>query len=121
MINVITTVDSRETLERIGRLLLEKRLVACLQIIGPVRSIYWWKGRLEEAEEWIGIMKTRRELYLDVEKEIRALHPYEVPQIEAIEAVSVLPAYERWLIDETFPLTSRIRADVAPTRLMTHS
>jgi periplasmic divalent cation tolerance protein len=101
MINVITTIDSRETLEKMGRLLLEKRLVACLQIIGPVRSVYWWKGQREEAEEWIGIMKTRRELYVDVEKEIRALHPYEVPQIEAIEAVSVLPAYERWLIDET--------------------
>ncbi len=92
MINVITTVDSRETLERIGRLLLEKRLVACLQILGPVRSIYRWKGQIEEAEEWIGIMKTRRELYGDVEAEIKALHPYEVPQIEAIEAVSVLPA-----------------------------
>jgi periplasmic divalent cation tolerance protein len=47
-------------------------------------------------------MKTRRELYVDVEKEIRALHPYEVPQIEAIEAVSVLPAYQRWLVDETY-------------------
>jgi periplasmic divalent cation tolerance protein len=101
MINVITTVDSKETLERIGRHLLEKRLVACLQIIGPVRSVYWWKGQLEEAEEWIGIMKTRRGMYADAEKEIRALHPYEVPQIEAIEAVSVLPAYEGWLIDET--------------------
>ena len=102
MINVITTVDSREILEKIGRLLLEKRLVACLQIIGPIRSAYWWKGQLEEAEEWIGIMKTRRELYSAVEKEIRALHPYEVPQIEAIEAVSVLPAYQRWLVDETY-------------------
>jgi len=102
MINVVTTIDSREARERIGRLLLEKRLVACLQIIGPIRSAYWWKGQLEEAEEWIGIMKTRRELYVDVEKEIRALHPYEVPQIEAIEAVSVLPAYQRWLVDETY-------------------
>ena len=103
MINVITTVDDRETLERMGRLLLEKKLVACLQILGPVRSIYWWKGRLEEAEEWIGIMKTKRELYVDVERQIRALHPYEVPQIEAIEAISVLPAYERWVIDATSP------------------
>ena len=101
MINVITSVDGREALEKIGRRLLEKRLVACLQIIGPVRSVYWWKGRLEEAEEWIGVMKTRRELYGEVEAEIRALHPYEMPQIEAIEAVSVLPAYEGWLIDET--------------------
>ncbi len=106
MINVVTTVDTRETLERIGRLLLEKRLVACLQVIGPVRSVYWWKGRLEEAEEWIGIMKTRRELYVDVEKEIRALHPYEVPQIEAMEAVSVLPAYEGWLMEETAKVPS---------------
>ena len=101
MINVITSVDGREALEKIGRRLLEKKLVACLQMIGPVRSVYWWKGRLEEAEEWIGVMKTRRELYGEVEKEIRALHPYETPQIEAIEAVSVLPAYEGWLIDET--------------------
>jgi len=101
MINVVVTIDSKETLEKIGRLLLEKRLVACLQIIGPARSLYWWKGRLEEAEEWIGVMKTRRGLYGDVEREIRALHPYEVPQIEAIEAISVLPAYERWLIEET--------------------
>ena len=77
MINVITSVDGREALEKIGRRLLEKKLVACLQIIGPVRSVYWWKGRLEEAEEWIGVMKTRRELYGEVEEEIRALHPYE--------------------------------------------
>ncbi|MGD0229240.1 MAG: divalent-cation tolerance protein CutA [Syntrophorhabdales bacterium] len=103
MINVITTVTGRETLEKIGRLLLEKRLVACCQIIGPITSTYWWKGHLEEAEEWIGIMKTRRELYGDVEREIRALHPYEVPQIEAVEASFVLPDYDCWVNDETSP------------------
>ncbi len=103
MINVITTLDNRETLERIGRVLLEKRLVACIQIVGPVRSVYWWKGRIEEADEWMGIMKTRRELYAAVEAEIKALHPYEVPQIEAVEAANVFDAYGRWLVDVTSP------------------
>jgi periplasmic divalent cation tolerance protein len=101
MINIITTVDRRETLESIGRVLLEKRLVSCLQIIGPIKSVYWWKGRLEEAEEWVGVLKTRTELYKDVEKAIKALHPYEVPEIEAVEADKVLPAYHKWVIDET--------------------
>lgn len=101
MINVVTTAPHRETLDKIGRVLLEKRLVACLQILGPIKSTYWWKGRLEEAEEWTAIMKTRRDLYEEVEREIKALHPYEVPQIEALEASGVLPAYERWVTDET--------------------
>jgi periplasmic divalent cation tolerance protein len=101
VINVVTTVDARETLERIGRVLLEKRLVACIQIAGPIKSRYWWKGDIEEAEEWMGIMKTRSELYDEVEKEIVKLHPYEVPEIMAVEATSVLFAYERWVVEET--------------------
>ena len=101
MINIVTTAPHRETLDKIGRILLEKRLVACLQILGPIKSIYWWKGQVEEAEEWIGVMKTRRDLYEEVEKEIRALHPYEIPQIEALEATAVLPEYECWVTDET--------------------
>ena len=69
VINVVTTVDGKEALERIGRSLLERKLIACLQVVGPIKSLYWWKGSIEDAEEWIGIMKTRRELYDQVEKE----------------------------------------------------
>lgn len=101
VISVSTTVDKREVLEQIGRTLLEKRLVACVQISGPVRSIYRWKGRIEEADEWVGVMKTRSELYREVEKEVKALHPYEVPEIVAVEARNLSPAYEKWVIDET--------------------
>lgn len=103
MINIITTADNRETLERIGRSLLERRLVACIQVVGPVRSTYWWKGRIEDAEEWMGVMKTRDELYDEVEREIKALHPYEVPEIAAVRAERVLDAYGRWLVEETSP------------------
>lgn len=101
MINIITTTDSRETLEDMGRALLEKRLIACIQIVGPIKSMYWWKGRLQEAEEWMGIMKTRDELYGEVEKEIKSLHPYEVPEIEAVKADKTLDAYGRWVVEET--------------------
>jgi periplasmic divalent cation tolerance protein len=101
MLNIITTTDSREALERMGKALLQKRLVACIQIAGPIKSIYRWKGRLEEAEEWMAIMKTRDELYDEVEREIRALHPYEVPEIEALKTEKVFDAYAKWVVEET--------------------
>ena len=101
IINVITTADGREALERMGRSLLERRLVACLQVVGPIKSLYWWKGSIEEAEEWMAIMKTRGELYEQVEEEIRALHPYDVPEIMAVEAQRVSEAYGRWVAAET--------------------
>jgi periplasmic divalent cation tolerance protein len=101
IVSVVTTVDKRETLEEMGRILMEKRLVACVQIVGPIKSMYWWKGSIEEAEEWIGIMKTRSERYDEVEKEVRALHPYDVPEIMALETRGILPVYEKWVLDET--------------------
>ena len=101
IINVITTADGREALERLGRSLVERRLVACLQVVGPIKSLYWWKGSIEEAEEWMAIMKTRGELYEQVEKEIKALHPYDVPEIMAVEAQRVSEAYKEWVAAET--------------------
>jgi periplasmic divalent cation tolerance protein len=100
-INVITTVDKKEILEEIGRSLLNKRLITCIQIVGPIESIYWWNGQLEETEEWLGIMKTRGELYPEVEREIKSLHPYKVPEIAAVEADRVMAAYEKWVMTET--------------------
>jgi periplasmic divalent cation tolerance protein len=101
VISVSTTVDKREVLEQIGRKLLEKRLVACVQISGPLKSVYWWKGCIEEADEWIGVMKTRSELYSEVEKEVKALHPYDVPEIVAVEVRNLSHTYEKWVLDET--------------------
>jgi periplasmic divalent cation tolerance protein len=101
IINVITTSNNPEVLEKIGIVLLEARLISCIQIVGPVRSIYWWKGSIQREEEWMGVMKTRRENYSRAQEEIRRLHPYETPQIEAFEVSDVLPAYKQWVIAET--------------------
>jgi periplasmic divalent cation tolerance protein len=101
IINVITTSDSPEVLDNIGSTLLDARLISCIQIVGPIKSTYWWKGNIQRTEEWMGIMKTRRELYHHVQEEIRRLHPYETPQIEAFQVAEALPAYRQWVIKET--------------------
>ena len=101
IITITTTTDSREALERIGRHLLTERLIACIQVVGPIKSLYWWKGTIEETDEWLGIMKSRKSLYTQVEAELRSLHSYEVPEIVAVELSGVLPAYDTWVRTET--------------------
>ena len=101
IIRIIITFDNKETAEKIGRGLVERRLAACAQISGPIKSIYWWKGKIEEAEEWACTLKSRKDLYKTIEKEIRALHPYDVPQIVAIDIDSALPDYAEWIRSET--------------------
>ena len=107
IIKIIITFNDRETAERTGRDLVERRLAACAQIGGPIKSIYRWKGRTEENEEWICTLKTRKDLYDAVEKEIRVLHPYEVPQIVATDIDDALPEYVQWICEETVNLESR--------------
>jgi periplasmic divalent cation tolerance protein len=77
------------------------RLAACAQIIGPIKSIYRWKGTVEEAEEWCCILKSTKDRYKEVEENIRRLHPYELPEIIAVTIDDALPKYAQWVIDET--------------------
>jgi periplasmic divalent cation tolerance protein len=100
-IQVSTTVEKKEDAERIARTLVETRMAACVQVIGPIRSTYWWKGKVEEAGEWLCMMKTREELYPDLEASLRALHPYEVPEIVAVPVVEGSEPYLRWIDEET--------------------
>ena len=101
IISITTTADSREVLEKMGRHLLTERLIACIQVVGPIKSLYWWKGTIEETDEWLGIMKSRKSLFAQVEAEIRSLHAYEVPEIVAVDLDDVLPAYDTWVRTET--------------------
>jgi periplasmic divalent cation tolerance protein len=97
IVSIMTTLDDKQTLENICRVLVEKKMVACAQVSGPIKSLYWWNGSLEETEEWVGTMKTRSELYQSVEEEIVRLHPYEVPEIMGEEIAHALPAYTQWV------------------------
>jgi len=100
-IQVVTTTARREEAELIARDLVEKRLAACAQVVGPIRSTYRWQGKIESDEEWQCWCKTRGELYARVEEAIRALHPYEVPEILAVPVVAGSERYLAWLDAET--------------------
>ncbi|MDW8033425.1 MAG: divalent-cation tolerance protein CutA [Nitrososphaerota archaeon] len=99
-IQVFTTIDKKEDAVRITRILLEKRLAGCVQIIGPISSLYWWKGEIEEAEEWLCIIKSREDLYEELEKTIIENHPYKIPEIIAMPIVSGSRSYLNWMNTE---------------------
>jgi len=100
-IQVTTTTPSREEAGRIAKLLVERRLAACVQVAGPVESHYRWKGNLEHSTEWLCLIKTTRGNYEAVEAAIRANHPYEVPEIIAGPIESGSASYLAWLRAET--------------------
>jgi periplasmic divalent cation tolerance protein len=103
-IQVVTTAGSREEAERIARLLVERRLAGCVQVLGPVRSLYWWEGRVEEAEEWLCIAKSREDLFPELEAAIREGHSYQVPEILATRVDQGSRPYLEWLDRELKPL-----------------
>lgn len=98
-IQVLTTVGSEEEAERIGTALLEQRLAACVQTVGPIVSRYRWQGKLEQEREWQCLAKTETRLYEKVEAAIRAAHSYDEPEILAIPVLSGSKGYLDWISD----------------------
>jgi periplasmic divalent cation tolerance protein len=99
-IQVMTTAGRKSDAEKIARRLLKDRLAACVQIVGPVSSTYWWQGALESAKEWLCLAKTQKTKYKEVERAIRAIHPYSVPEILAVAVAAGDPDYLKWLNQE---------------------
>jgi periplasmic divalent cation tolerance protein len=99
-IQVVTTTEKKEDARKIAQTLVERRLAGCVQVIGPVTSTYRWKGVIETAEEWMCIIKTRKDFYPELEKSIREVHPYEVPEILAVPVVEGSKDYLEWLGNE---------------------
>ncbi len=96
-IQVITTTEKRQDAEKIAGILVDGKLAGCVQIVGPMTSVYRWKGRVETAEEWQCIIKSRHDLYGDIEKTIKSVHPYEVPEIIAVPLLKINRDYREWL------------------------
>ena len=95
-----TTAATRADAERIASAVLEARLAACGQILGPIASRYWWRGTLETSEEYLVLLKARASAYAACERAIRGVHPYENPEIIAVPIVAGSAAYLAW-IDES--------------------
>lgn len=86
--------------ERIGRTAVEERLAACINILGPCRSIYRWKGEIETAEEVAAILKTHISKADDLVERIAALHSYDVPCIAVWPIEKLLGSYAEWVEDD---------------------
>jgi periplasmic divalent cation tolerance protein len=97
---VLTTLPTREAAETIARALIEARLAACVQLVDGLRSIYRWQGRVEESTEIQLIAKTTPAASTSLVERLRALHPYDVPEILTLDATASA-AYAAWLRDET--------------------
>lgn len=100
---VLTTCGSEEEGRRIARGLVEKRLAACVNVAGGVRSVYRWKGAIEEDTEHLLIIKSRRDLFERLCGELQALHSYELPEVIALAVVDGSEAYLGWLDRELAP------------------
>lgn len=98
--SVYVTCPDRETARRIARELLERRLVACANLL-PVESVYRWEGAIEEAQEVAMFLKTTRALVDDVARAVKELHPYDVPCAVAFELGAGHAPYYAWVDAET--------------------
>jgi periplasmic divalent cation tolerance protein len=101
---VITNLPDRAAAERIADALIGKRLAACVNILAPCRSVYRWKAEVRRDEEHPVLIKTTLERYPALEAEIRAQHPYELPEIVAVPIEHGLPGYLAWVAEESSPL-----------------
>ncbi len=89
-----------EEAESLARALLESRLIACVNLLGPARSLYWWQGAIESAEESVLLMKTSATAVEALREKLSALHSYDVPEFLVFAADSGLPAYLSWVLGE---------------------
>jgi periplasmic divalent cation tolerance protein len=98
---VLVTTASREEAERIARLLLDQRKVACVNIVPGVQSLFWWHGKLDSAEESLLIAKTRMSLVARVVDLVRGAHSYTIPEVIALPIVVGNDDYLEWIDQET--------------------
>lgn len=97
---VYSTMPAAEA-ERIAETLVAERLVACVNLVGPVRSIYRWEGAIQKDEEVLAVIKTTVARYAAMAARLRELHPYQVPEILALPVGAGHAPYLAWVADET--------------------
>jgi periplasmic divalent cation tolerance protein len=102
-IAVFVTVPSQEVATTLARTLVGEKLVACVNIVPGIRSIYAWQGEMCDEGELLCVLKTRRALFPAVEERVLDLHPYQVPEIIALPLTLAHSPYLGWLRDETRP------------------
>jgi len=98
---VLVTAAEAEEAARIGRALVEERLAACANLVGPIRSVYRWAGAVEEAAEHLLLVKARAADVPALDARVRALHGYQVPEVLALGVSAGSGTYLAWLAEST--------------------
>ncbi|HZO80196.1 MAG TPA: divalent-cation tolerance protein CutA [Candidatus Binataceae bacterium] len=101
-IALVTAGDERQA-RAIARTLVDQRLAACVNIVGPIRSVYRWRDSVEDEPEYLLIIKTRAALLGRLERRVAELHNYEVPEVLALAPAAGSAPYLRWLFESTAP------------------
>lgn len=94
---VLTTTDSKKQAQRIAHALVERRLAACVNITGPIESVYRWKENVESAQEWLLVVKSTNTAFGKVRDCIRELHSYELPECIALPIIDGSSEYLNWI------------------------
>jgi len=94
---IFMTASTKEEAIKIVRHLLEEKLIACANIVGSIDSLFWWKGKIDEASEFIVLMKSHSKLFSKISRRVREMHSYEVPELIALRIEKGLPAYLSWI------------------------
>jgi periplasmic divalent cation tolerance protein len=97
---VLSTCDSEEEAQRLARHLIERRLAACVNIVAGARSIYRWKDNIEEAAEFLLVIKSKRDLFPALRAELETVHSYEIPEVIALPILDGSEPYLDWLDGE---------------------
>jgi periplasmic divalent cation tolerance protein len=98
---IFITASSSEEAQKIATALVEEKLVACVNIIPHIRSIYWWEGKVCQDDEVMLISKTKQSLFSTLMDRVKALHSYEVPEIIAFPISKGSPEYLSWIENVT--------------------
>jgi periplasmic divalent cation tolerance protein len=98
---IFITCPNRKSAEKISKSLLKKGLVACINIIPRIKSMYWWEGKIEKSFETLLIIKTKDELFNSVKKEVIKLHPYKVPEVICVRISKGYEKYLKWIKEVT--------------------
>lgn len=102
---VTVTAPTQKLANEIARLVIARQVAACAQVNGPILSVYRWKDKVQEGEEWKVEIKTKSDLFRDVETTIRIVHSYDVPEIIATPITLISDDYAQW-IDEQVKIPS---------------
>jgi periplasmic divalent cation tolerance protein len=94
---VLTTAGSQSEARRIAEILVERKLAACVNIVSRVQSIYRWEGKIQEAEEWLLIIKSMKDSFEKLRDAIKELHPYELPECLSLPVEEGSEEYLNWV------------------------